>query len=118
MARVLGSSHHKPRETDLVKSILSRLSLCRDVSAYRVNTGAYKIEERFIRFGLGPGAPDIICVVGPTGHAVALECKVGNNKTTRFQDEWARIFRKSGGDYFVIRTVEEAVDAVSLGRHG
>lgn len=60
------------RENAVCKACLEILHI-RGVPAYRMNSGAYKAGERFIRFG-APGLPDIIGVL-PDGRFLGVECK-------------------------------------------
>ncbi|MDR0449933.1 MAG: VRR-NUC domain-containing protein [Treponema sp.] len=53
---------------------------------YRNNTGAYKIKDRFIRYGF-PGSSDIAGVC-PDGRALYVECKKPGKKPSPRQREF------------------------------
>lgn len=101
-------------EKDIQRSILNYLEK-RGVFAWRNNTGALVMPEtrshqrRFIKYGM-PGSPDIIAVI--EGYFVGLEVKDHTGKQNENQLAFqARLFR-AGGIYFVVHTMDEAIEAV------
>lgn len=60
-------------ESDVVASCLQLLKL-RGWPAWRNNTGAARMGDRFIRYGI-PGAADILGIVPGSGRLLAIECK-------------------------------------------
>ena len=83
-------------ETKLVKAMLRRLEKRDDVFAWRNNTGATKIGDRFTRFGV-KGGSDILVIVGPYGRFCAVEVKVGRGKATEDQQEFIDKVVAQGG---------------------
>lgn len=100
------------KESELVSSIVDYLEK-RRVFHYRNNTGAmvseYSGKKRFMRFG-AKGSPDIICVIA--GRYVGLEAKVGYNKQSDDQKAFQTALLAAGGIYFVVRSIDEAIEAV------
>ena len=94
------------------KSILEYLAY-RGVFHYRNNSGAivseYKGKKRFFNFGAA-GSPDIICVI--KGRYVGLEVKASKTKQNDNQKEFQAALTKAGGIYFVVRSLDEAVEAI------
>lgn len=65
---------------------------------------------RFV-FGLGKGSADLVCLV--RGRAVFLELKTATGKPTADQLAWGALVVRHGGVYAVVRTVGEALAAVT-----
>lgn len=91
-------------ETELVKACLA---VCESfgVFAWRNNTGAAKIGNRFIRFGV-TGSPDILGVL-PGGRLLAVECKVKGNKLSASQEAFLDRLERSGA---FVAVIEDDVD--------
>lgn len=68
------------------------------------------------RFGLGVGSPDLLCVVG--GVALFLELKTEDGRVEDEQVRWHDMARARGVRVEVVRSVEEAREAVERVRHG
>jgi hypothetical protein len=62
---------------------------------YRNNTGAYKIKDRFIRYGF-PGSSDIAGVC-PDGRALYVECKKPGGRLSALQREFLEKINSLGG---------------------
>lgn len=105
-------------ETELVSSILARLTLEPGVIAWRNNTGVARVHGSTVRYGLGNGSPDIVVVAGPDGRFVGLEVKVERGVQSVDQQTWEKDVSAVGGGYAVVRSVEEAVLAVRKARRG
>ena len=101
---------HAP-ESDLVRACLAYLDAV-GVFAWRNNSGATRIGDRFIRFGRR-GSADILGVLGG-GRILAIECKVGRGRTTPEQDEFLSSISSRGGLAFVARSVEDVVDQIMI----
>lgn len=74
-----------------------------------------KRDARPIRFGVGAGGSDLICIVrrrDGAGVFVGLEIKTGNAKQQRNQKLFQSLIEGLGGWYFVVRSVEDAIRAV------
>jgi hypothetical protein len=102
----VGKTGDRPHynETSLVKACLAVLK-ARGVFAWRVNTGAAKFGNRFVRFGY-PGISDIIGVL-PNGKFLAIEAKIHPNKAT--EDQWCFLteIAYSGGVTGVVYSVDD-----------
>ena len=100
-------------EAQVVRACLDYLKL-RRIFAFRNNTGAYKVEERFVRFG-SKGSADILGIL-PGGRFLAIECKSLNGRLSPAQGEWGERVRAAGGVYLCVRSVGELIEA--LNPHG
>lgn len=70
--------------------------------SWRNNTGAVKLDNRFVRFGL-KGAPDILAVV--KGTLFGLEIKGPGDFQTVAQESWAHALNTAGGKYFLVEKI-------------
>lgn len=91
-------------ETQLVKSCQQLLDL-KKIFNYRNNTGAFKTDSgHFYKFGF-KGSPDIVAVIN--GRYIGIECKVPKGKQSDAQKEFESNLKKAGGDYWLIRDIDE-----------
>jgi hypothetical protein len=94
-------------EREIVKACLDLLEI-KNIFHYRQNSGAlvheYNGKKYFTRFG-ATGAPDIVAVIN--GKYVGIEVKVPKGKQSEGQKEFEGRLKKAGGDYWLIRSVEE-----------
>lgn len=91
------------KESDLISVCLEYLAY-KGFFVHRQNTGAFKTEKGFYRFGV-KGGGDIIMVYG--GQHIEWELKVGKNRQSKSQKEYQEKLEKAGGMYFVIHSLEE-----------
>ena len=63
-----------------------------------------------IRYGLGIGSADVI--VCHQGHFIALEFKAPKGVQSEEQATWQGWVRRAGGSYHLVRSTQEAIDAV------
>ena len=79
---------------------------------WRQNSGTVFFGNRRINLG-EDGLPDIVCIVPPNGRMLGLEVKSAKGTLRPKQ----RVFRDSmlatGGYYKVVRSLQEAMDAVA-----
>ena len=77
------------------------------------NGGYRKRIEASIMKGLGvrAGVPDI-CIVLPDGKARFMELKIGKNKPTKPQEEWAERLNNSNALTVTIYSFDEATEAL------
>lgn len=68
--------------------------------------------------GLQVGASDLLGILGPNGRWVALEVKTGNARPSATQRRFLELIRKRGGFACVVRSAEEAVNALNRARRG
>lgn len=64
--------------------------------------------------GLGPGSSDLVCCI--RGRWVSMEIKTQTGVPAANQLAWAENLRESGGFYFVVRSVQDALEAVETVR--
>lgn len=101
-----------PREADLVQSILLTFGSRPGIRLWRVNTGAVKTADRFIRYGL-PGMADISGLLAPSGRRIEIECKSATGRQSEQQRNWQRMIEKHGGLYVLARSVEDVERALA-----
>ncbi len=101
-----GSSEHV-----IQHEIMAALGCRPDLRIWRQNTGALKVDDRFIRFGLR-GSSDILGIIAPTGRLLAIEVKAARGVLTDYQRAFGAMVEKFGGLYVVARSSTEAVTAV------
>lgn len=102
------------RETPLVRGCLQYLRLV-GIPAWRVNTGAVKIDGRYVSFHGAPGHSDIIAIVKVNGLGVAVfvECKSPDGRQRRNQKLFQQMVGENGGLYLLVRDVEQLIDGVT-----
>ena len=93
-------------ESDITKSILKYLKTLPHCFFWKEHGGIYGTS----------GIPDIIVCIG--GRFIALEVKTQKGKTTPLQNAAIRKIRSSGGFAFVVRSVEEAKNAIDSATGG
>lgn len=103
--------YHRGSETTLVNDCLSALSLLR-VKAWRQNQGALKVGNRFVKFATAKGVSDIIGIL-PSGHFLAVECKVFPNQPSDDQAQFLANIEQSGGLAIVAYGTQDVIDAVT-----
>ena len=100
-------------EKDVLKSVEHAMYSDANVFIHRVNTGAFKTEDRFIRCGT-PGQSDFsgivkeircpVCrVLLGKGVRLEIECKAPNGTVSPKQAEWIDMINAMGGIAFVIQ---------------
>jgi Holliday junction resolvase len=94
----------KLRERDIQRQVMDWLSL-QKLFHYRQNVGAVKRGKRYIKFG-HKGLPDVVAIV--SGVYVGLEFKREGEDQTPEQTEIMKLIREAGGQYGVIRKLEDA----------
>lgn len=107
-----GHSVKSAGEGALVKAILDKYANHPRMRCWRVNTGAARIGNRFIRFGI-KGQADIQGVLAPSGRAVFIECKTQTGRLRPEQIAFGRMVEEMGALFIVARSLED-VDAVLL----
>jgi hypothetical protein len=94
---------------DLVNAILLEVSPLG--IAWNNPTGALKVEDRFIRYGC-PGSPDILGCI--KGRFVGIEAKVGKDRQSPKQQNFAAAVRAAGGVYILARSVDDVTNTLKL----
>lgn len=106
----------QPTEAVIQRSILIWLKST-GLLYWRQNSGVAFAGNR--RIYLGPaGIPDILVVVPPGGRLVGLEVKSANGVQRPVQVVFAAKLTKSGGEYYLVRSLEEAKNAVAQAMGG
>ena len=94
-------------EGGVVKAVLELLTCHQKVAwAQRMNTGALKTKDRFVRFGFR-GCADIIGQL-KDGRFLAIECKSHRGLLTDEQEAFLERVRKYGGISGLARSVDDA----------
>ncbi len=79
---------------------------------WRSNSGAIFLRGRQIN--LGPvGCADISLVLPTNGTFVGMEVKSAKGKIRKDQITYAAFLTSQGGKYFIVRSVQQAMDAVA-----
>lgn len=85
---------------------------------WRNNTGLARNGLRSIRYGLAQGSSDLIGMLVPEGRFCALEVKAPAGRLTGEQRLFLDLVRRSGGFAAVVRSVDDAREAVARARAG
>ena len=91
-------------EADIQRLVMIELSRLGAV-VWRNNTGAYKANERYVRYGLCVGSSDIIGMY--QGRFLAVEVKQPKKKPTQEQQRFINTVNENGGIAFVACCVED-----------
>lgn len=97
-----------PAEAVLQKLVIGRLNRIDGVFVWRQNTGAFKVHDRFIRFGI-PGQADVTGIV--RGKRLEIECKSQKGKQSPEQRLFEKRITEHGGFYYIVQQLED-VDAL------
>lgn len=79
---------------------------------WRQNSGIIFAGNRAIRLGES-GLPDIVVIVPPGGRLLGLEVKSANGRLRPDQALFEEKAKQAGADYVVVRTLNQAMDAVA-----
>ena len=120
---------YKIKENDIQRTIKNYLQVRENqgkLMFIRNNSGAMPIKGqngkmRYIKFGK-KGSPDILVWVRKSfndgdycirfANTIALEIKSAIGKQSEIQKEWQGKFEKLGGEYYIVRSVEEVMKIV------
>ena len=94
------------KERDIQAAIINYLSLFDHVRVFRINVGAVKFQDRFVRFG-PKGMSDLIGIVQPSGRFLAIEVKTPTGKQTDHQAAFQRTITEMGGIYVLARSIDD-----------
>lgn len=108
----------KKREAQLQAEIRLAIGRMPDVRLWRNNSGFLDGAITKIRVGLATGSSDLIGILAPSGRFIALEIKTPKGRETEEQKQWQAIIRRFGGFACVVRSVQEAEDAIQRARNG
>lgn len=105
-SRSVGGGKRRTPESIALAAVLEALRLDRRVAWFaRMNTGAVRTEDRFIRFGT-PGLADVIGFL-KDGRFLAIEVKAPTGKLTALQREFLLRGSQSGAVVGVARNAQD-----------
>lgn len=104
-------------ESIILAAVHKALAATGRVVMWRNNSGALPAVGRGgrsypMRFGLGVGGADLVGLLRPSGRFLAIEVKTATGKQSDEQRAWAAAVQGAGGFYRVVRSPEEALDAL------
>lgn len=107
-------------ESEIQHAIRLELGRMPGLRIFRNNSGVAIDGEsgRAIRYGLARGSSDLVGILAPTGRIVCLEVKTPTGRVSREQVMWLQLVRALGGFATVVRSVQDARDAVERARKG
>jgi len=108
----------KGPESVIQHSILDYLA-AKHIFALRMQTGALKIDQRFVRFGT-PGCADILAFpavcfpknVRRVWQVVWIECKAAKGRQSDLQKSFQRQVESIGHIYILARSIEDVEDVL------
>jgi len=101
-------------ETQLVSAILDALAVEPGVLAMRNAQLTARRSGRAVRAGLGKGSADIIACVD--GLFVGIEVKLPGQPWDEEQENWACKLWRAKGEYYLVRSVQQARQAIAAAR--
>ena len=99
------------RESDIQAAILIYVTSLPGSYGFRMNTGAVKDGDRFIRYGV-KGQPDIFLIL--KGRFVGIEVKTKTGRQSNDQKNWQRNCERAGGIYILARSVDDVRDRLVM----
>ncbi len=100
-----------PSEATILAHVLMALKYHPRVAmAWRVNSGAVKTDDRFIRYGF-VGCSDILGILRG-GRLLAVECKSAKGRLTVAQQSFLDTITKAGGLAIVARGVDDVIEGL------
>lgn len=101
-------------ESEILSQILIALGRDPRCFIFRNNTGALPDRHgRLIRYGL-VGSADILGCLRPSGRFLAIEVKTKTGIQSTEQQAFQRTLIAAGGIYLLARSVQDALDGVTL----
>ena len=106
------------KEADVQRQILGWLKYQRKYVPmfWRNNTGAVRLDKRFIRFG-AVGSSDILGILND-GRLLAIEVKSAKGKLTKYQKDFIDGVNSAGGVAFVARSIDDVAIGLRILRRG
>lgn len=105
----MGSSREHKNLKNLIRLALGKR---KDVVCFNNESGVADYGSFMVRYGVGKGGSDLLCMVKPSGRWVALEVKTGNAVPDKQQKLFMQLVNDNGGYSSVVHSVQEALDAV------
>ena len=105
-------------ERDISSAIRLALGRMPDVVLWRNSAGITTYQGRVARFGLAPGAADLVGILTVDGLGVflSIEVKRPSGRVGQYQRQWGDLVIRRGGVYLVCHSAEEALDGVEKAR--
>jgi predicted RNA-binding protein YlxR (DUF448 family) len=97
-------------EQAIMNGIIQYLSI-KGYLVFRMNSGAMKLEKRFLRFGY-PGMADLLMV--HQGRAIWIEVKDLKGKQSMLQHLFQRDVEKAGCYYMLATSIEDVMNLEKL----
>ena len=97
-------------EHEIQSEILKKL-LDLGIFAFRINTGAYAVDGRFIQYGY-PGCSDIIAIV--KGRFVGIEVKSSKGKQSELQQAFQQNVESANGIYILACSWEQVETTLKI----
>jgi hypothetical protein len=82
----------------------------RGIYAWRNSVGAYRIEGRWIQYGL-KGSSDVLGILAD-GRLLAVECKTDRGRLSFEQERFLKAVRDRGGCAIVARHIDDLEEAL------
>lgn len=105
-------------ENDIQAAILGALGLFAGVKLWRNNRGGIRRRGKYYKFGLAPGASDILGILRGRGRWFVLEVKKPGEKPTDEQEEFMSIVRSFDGFACSVTSVSESIAALRRAQKG
>lgn len=95
---------YKKSGTTITKEIINSIatSYGTDVVVFRNNVGTWNDGRSFVRYGLAPGSPDIVCILRGSIF-VGIEIKSLNDKESEAQKNWSIMCQRLGIHHIVAK---------------
>ena len=101
----------KGPEARIQAAILEWSRLRPDLTLWRRNVAALKVDGRFMRFGK-PGMSDLTGHLIPSGRRLEVEVKAPGGRLTVPQRAWGDFVESTGGIFLVARSVADVESAL------
>lgn len=98
-------------ERMIQRAVMDYLKTRKDVYFFRAGSGHVKLQSgRHFKTG-SPGVPDIVCLYN--GRFIGLEVKAVSGKQSALQVEAEQKIKNAGGEYYIVRCMDDLFKALS-----
>jgi hypothetical protein len=106
-------------ERDLMRQIMHAVGSTRRATLWRNNVGVGTVARGGkVAYGLGVGSADLVGFVHANGRFFALEIKTPKGRASHEQRLWIDFVNDHGGYATIVRSVDEALDALARAESG